>query len=80
MHQHPQCLALLWAGMLEEMRELTSQISKGSRRLNKTWVSITHMENRQGTDDRLKVLPGFLGIQEYFKENSGPKQGCEGLV
>lgn len=38
------------------------------------------MENRQGTEDRLKVLPGVLGSQEYFKENRGPKQGCEGLV
>lgn len=80
MHQHPQCLALLGAGMLEEMQELRFQISKGSRRLSKTGVSIMHMENRQETEVRLKVLPGVMGIQEYFKENRVPKQGCESLV
>ena len=39
-----------------------------------------HMENRQETEVRLKVLPGVMGIQEYFKENRVPKQGCESLV
>lgn len=44
------------------------------------WVSVTHMENKRGTEDRLRVLPGVMGVQEYFKENKAPKQGCEGLV
>lgn len=52
------------------MGELRSQISKGSQKLNKMWVSMTHMENKRRTEDRLRVLPGALGVQEYFKRTN----------
>lgn len=44
-------LALLEAVVLEEMPEPRSQLSKGSKRLNRPWVTST--ENKKGTKDRL---------------------------